>query len=357
MSPKQRRSFMDLRRSIVPVLVVWVLFWCGPMGRAAQKLNVFIWSEYMDPEVVSEFEKRFDAKVTLDLFEDAEAMLAKMQGGGAGVYDIVVPPDHAVSSLVKLRLLAPLRHERIPNLKNLDPKFRAPPFDPKNEHTVAYQWGTMGLYYRKVPGMPAPDSWGAIFDPKRQPGPMVLIDSMRDAIGAALKFQGQSFNATDLPALKAARGVLLDAKKRCVAFEASVGGKNRVIGKSAAVAIVYSGEAARGIVEDPETAYVIPKEGSEIFLDNLAVPVRAPNRDLAEAFINFLLEPKVGARISNFTQFATPNAAAREFIKPEDRANPAIYPSAEVMAKLELLIDVGTKTRMYDEIWTQVKAE
>jgi len=348
---------MENRHALLLMLVGLAVGWLGMTARAGQKLNVFIWSEYMDPEVVKEFERRFDAKVTLDLFEDTEAMLAKMQGGGAAVYDIVVPPDHAVSSLVKLKLLAPLRHERIPNLKHLEATFRGPPFDPKNEHTVAYQWGTLGIYYRKVPGKPAPDSWGAIFDPAQQPGPMVILDSMRDAIGAALKYRGQSFNATDLPALKAARGTLRDAKKRCLAFDGSVAGKNRVVGKTAAVAIVFSGEAARGIAEDPETAYGIPKEGSEIYLDNLAVPVRAPNRDLAEAFINFILEPEIGARISNYTQFGTPNAAARKFVNPEDLRNPAIYPSPEVMAKLEWLVDLGMKTRLYDEIWSQVKAE
>ena len=311
----------------------------------------------MDPEVIRDFERRFDAKVNLDLFEDAEAMQAKLQGGGAEVYDIVVPPDHAVSSLIALKLLAPLRLERIPNLKNLDPKFRGLWFDAKNQYTVAYQWGTMGLFYRKDAVQAVPDSWAVIFDAAKSVGPMTLIDSMRDGIGAAMKYRGHSFNATDLGVLRTARGDLMSAKKRSLAFEGSVGGMNRVLGKTATVAIVYSGEAVRGIREDPGTAYAIPKEGSEIFLDNLAVPIRAPNRDLAEVFINFILDPEVGARISNFTQFGTPNAAARAHIRPEDLKNPSIYPPAGIMAKLEFLEDLGSKTRLYDEIWTQVKAE
>jgi spermidine/putrescine transport system substrate-binding protein len=327
-----------------------------PGASAAQPLHVFIWSEYLDPEVVREFEKARDAKLTIDLYEDAESMMAKLQNGGVGLYDIVVPPDHMVASMVKLGLLSPLRHDNLPNLRNLDARFRAPPFDPKNAYTVAYQWGTVGLYYRKIAGKPAPDSWTAIFQASAQPGPMVVIDSMRDAIGAALKFRGHSFNATDTALLKEARDLLIDAKRRSVAMEGSVGGRNRVLGKTAAVAMVYSGEAARGMSEDHETAYVIPKEGSQIWLDNLAVPAKAPHRDLAEQFINFLLEPEIGARISNFTQFATPNQAAREFIKKEDLANPAIYPSPEVMAKLEYLEDVGAKTRLFDQVWTQVKA-
>jgi spermidine/putrescine transport system substrate-binding protein len=320
-------------------------------------LHVFIWSEYLDPDVVKDFERTFDARVTVDLYEDGEAMLSKLQAAG-GQYDVVVPPDHLVPVLVKLRLLQPLRRERLPNVRHLEPRFVGPPFDPKNEHTVAYQWGTVGLYFRRVAGRPDPDSWGAIFDAGAAGGggSFVLIDSMRDAVGAALKYRGHSLNTTDVPALKEARDLLVAAKKRSVAFEGSVGGKNRVLAKTAGLAVVYSGEAARGIAEDPGTGYVIPKEGSQIWVDSLAIPAGAPHRDLAEAFINYLLEPEVGARISNFTQFATPNAAARALVRPGDLKNPAIYPSAGVLEKLEFLSDLGAKQRFYDQVWTQVKA-
>lgn len=334
--------------------VVLGLGLAGPV-QAAQRLSVFIWSEYLDPEVVKDFERQHDARVTVDLYEDAESMLAKVQAGGAA-YDIVVPPDHLVPVMVKLGLLHPLRKANLPNLRNLEPRFASPPYDPRNEHSVAYQWGTVGLYYRKVAGRAAPDSWGAIFDPARSAGSFVLIDSMRDAIGVALKYRGRSLNSRDPAELKDARDLLVAAKSRSRAFEGSVGGKNRVLARTAEVAIVYSGEAARGVGEDDATGYVIPREGSQIWVDNLAIPVRAPNRDLAERFINFLLEGKVGARISNFTQFATPNRASREFIKPEDLRNPAIYPPPEVLAKLEFLEDVGAKTALYDQVWSEVKA-
>jgi spermidine/putrescine transport system substrate-binding protein len=327
-----------------------------PSALARQPLHVFIWSEYLDPAVVQQFEKDFDAQLTIDLYEDGESMLAKLQGGGAGLYDIVVPPDYLVPAMIQLGLLEPLRRENLHNFQHLDPRFLNPPFDPGNRYTAAYQWGTVGIYYRKVAGKPDPDSWAAIFDARRQPGPFVLIDSMRDAIGAALKFRGHSFNATELPALREARDLLLAAKDRCVSLEGSVGGKNRVLGGTAIAAVVYSGEAVRGMGEDDETGYVIPKEGSQIWLDSLAVPARAPHRDLAERFINFLLDPEIGARISTYTGFATPNRASREFLKPESLRNPAIYPAAEVMDRLEYLKDLGSKTRLYDQIWTQVKS-
>ncbi|PYM12941.1 MAG: polyamine ABC transporter substrate-binding protein, partial [Verrucomicrobia bacterium] len=313
--------------------------------------------EYIDPKMVKEFEKRFDCKITIDVYEDAESMLAKIQGGGVSLYDLAVPPDHLVPVMLKLELLAPLRHENIPNLKNLDEKFANPPYDHGNKYTVAYQWGTVGIYARKSADKPIDPTWGLFFDSKHPPGPFVLIDSVRDLVGAALKYKGHPLNSTDPAQLKEARDLVLDAKRRCVGFEGSVGGKNKVLGKTARAAIVYSGEAARGMTDDSETFYFIPKEGSQIWLDNLAVLARAPHRDLAERFINFILDPAVGAQLSNFTQFATPNKAARPFIKPEHLRNAAIYPPPEIMEKLEFLEDLGANTRLYDEIWTQIKTK
>ena len=135
-----------MRQLLLPILgCILACSACGEPG----KLNLFIWSEYIDPKMVKEFEKRFDCKVTIDVYEDAESMLAKIQGGGVSLYDLAVPPDHLVPVMLKLELLAPLRHENIPNLKNLDEKFANPPYDHGNKYTVAYQWGTVGIYARK----------------------------------------------------------------------------------------------------------------------------------------------------------------------------------------------------------------
>jgi spermidine/putrescine transport system substrate-binding protein len=182
------------------------------------------------------------------------------------------------------------------------------------------------------------------------------MDSMRDTMGAALKYKSHSFNSTKAAELKEARDLVLAAKKRAVGFEASVGGKNKVVSKAARAAIVYSGEGARGMSEDIETQYFIPREGSQIWLDSLVILANAPNRPLAEKFLNFCLEPDIAARISNFTQFSTPNLTARAKIDPKLLNNPAIYPPDDVMAKLEFLTDLGPNLRLYDEVWTQIKS-
>jgi len=319
-------------------------------------LNLYIWSEYVDPKIVADFEKEFDCKVTIDLYEDAESMLAKVQSGGVSLYDVVVPPDHIVPAMIHLKLLAPLRHENIPNLKNLDEQFANPSYDRGNRYCVAYQWGTVGIFARQPRDKPLPQTWGIFFDPKLQPGPFVLIDSVRDMLGAALKYKGHSLNSTDPQELKEARDLVLEAKKRSLGFEGSVGAKNRVLARTARAAIVYSGEGVRGASDDAETVYFIPKEGSQIWVDNLAVLAKAPHRDLAEKFVNFILDPKVAAQLSNYTQYSSPNKAALPFIRAQDLKNPTIYPPPELRAKLEVLEDLGSKSRLYDEIWTQVKA-
>ncbi len=325
-------------------------------GAPKNKLNIYIWSEYIDPEIVKSFEQKFDCKVTIDLYEDNESMLAKLAAGGASAYDIIVPSDYAVPIVAKRGLAQKIDHAKIPNLKNIDPKFLNTPFDPGNQYSAPYQWGTVGIYLRKKPGHVIDESWSLVFEPKKQPGKFILIDSMREAISAALKYRGYSVNETDPARLKEVLELLTEAKNRSLGFDGGVGGKNKVLAKVADMAIVYNGDAVRGMGEDPETYYFVPKEGGEIWLDSMMIPAKAPNKAMAEAFINYILDADIGAQLSNFNQYATPNKAALEKINPEDRANTAIYPPAEIMAKLEYLKDLGAASKLYDEIWTRLKS-
>src|ERR1041385_2904812 len=247
------------------------LFLHGQLLAETEKLNLFIWSEYIDPAVVKDFEKAFKCKVNIDLYEDTDSMLAKLQGGGGALYDVVVPTDHSVPTLIKLGLLAPLRHENIPNFKNLDTKFTNLSYDPGNKYTVAYQWGTLGVFARETKGKPLPESWAIFFDPKQSPGSFLLIDSMRDMIGVALKYKGHSVNSVDPEELKEARDLILEAKRRSLGFDGSVGVKNKVLAKTAKAGIVYNGEGVRGMSDDKNTVYFVPKEGSIIWVDNLGV--------------------------------------------------------------------------------------
>jgi spermidine/putrescine transport system substrate-binding protein len=245
--------------------------------------------------------------------------------------------------LIRFCVEAPLRHDNIPNIKNLDPKFASREYDPGNKYTVPYQWGTVGLYVRKGKDEKIDETWGLIFDPKKSIGSFLMIDDTRSCIGAALRYKGYSLNTTDKKQLKEARDLLLNAKKRSLGFEGGVGVKNKVLARVCKVGMAYNGDAVRGTKEDSETYFFIPREGTEIWLDNMAIPAKAPNRDLAEKFVNYILDAKVGAQLSNFNQYATPNKASLEFIKPEDPKNAAIYPTDEQLTVLEFTRDLGAK--------------
>jgi spermidine/putrescine transport system substrate-binding protein len=321
------------------------------------KLNIFIWSEYMDPKIIEQFSKENDCKVTIDLYEDNESMMAKLQGGGTSLYDVVVPSDYIIPALIKNNLLAPLRKENVPNIKNIDPKFANREYDPGNAHTAPYLWGTAGIYMRKKPGDKVDETWGLLFDPKKSIGSFLLVDDARAMIGAALKYKGYSINTVDKAQLKEARDVLIDAKKRSIGFEGGVGIKNKVLAGVCKLGVAYNGDAVRGMKDDPDTYYFVPREGSEIWLDNMAVPSHAPDRDMAEKFINYILDAKIGAQLANYISYATPNAAAKQYITPQNLNNTAIYPSPEQMKTLEFVKDLGAKTAWYDELWTSIKSK
>lgn len=343
-------------RPLIRAACAAFLIFSAVSTHAAEQLNVFIWSEYLPAEVVAEFEKRFNCKVVVDNFESAESMLAKVQAGGADLYDIVVPSDENLAVLVGQDLVAPLDHSKIPNLKNLEARFLNPPYDPGNKYSVAYQWGTTGVLARKAPGENLDESWALFFDAKKQPGPMLLLDSPVDMIRAALRYRGYDINSTDPKHLKEVRDLLIDAKRRSLGFANTVGARQAVLNKTARAAIVYSGDGIQVTRDDPKTYYFIPREGSVIFVDCLVILRKAPHRELAHKFINYLLEPEVGAKISNTYLFATPNREAKKFIKPEILTNSVIYPLEETFKRLEHAKHLGRDANLYNQVWTSVKA-
>jgi len=345
--------------TLVVALAIGFCATLGSAGEAGKRVTVYMYSEYIDPELPKEFEKLTGMPAKIDVYENTEEMMAKLQqAGGVSQYDVVVVSDHAIPVLARLGLLQPLHLEKIPNAKNVSAQFKKPPYDPDEKYSLPYQWGTVGLMYRKDKLPQAESSWSLLLDPAKQPGPIVLIDSMRDMLGVALKSLGYSVNSKKVEELKEAGQAILRAKKspKCLGFEGGVGGRNKVADGSAVLAIVYSGDAIKATAEDGHLGYVLPREGTIVWVDAMTIPAKAPNVEGAHAFIHFILDAEVGARLSNFNRCATPNAASLPKIKQEDRENPAIYPSAEDLKKLEYIEDVGDTTRLYDEVWTAAKA-
>ena len=220
-------------KKLVLLLVALSIVWGGTAFAAENELKIFIWSEYMDEEnMPKDFEKATGIKVRLDLYESNEEMMAKLQAGGVSQYDIIVPSDYIMPSLINLKLIQPLDHSKLPNLKNLGAKFKETTFDPGNKYSVGWQWGTVGLMYRKDRISDTDvQSWSIIFDPKKDPGPFALIDSVREMMGIALLYLGYDFNSINPKELKAAADLLIQTKKRssCMGFKGGVGGKNDVV--------------------------------------------------------------------------------------------------------------------------------
>ncbi|KIQ53603.1 polyamine ABC transporter substrate-binding protein [Meiothermus taiwanensis] len=337
---------------------VWVVALLGLLvagcGQKKQELRLLNWSDYMPKEVLEEFEKREGIKVVEDTYDSPEAMLSKLQAGGDAEYDVLITADYTVGSLARAGSLQELDKSKIPNLQNLDPQFASPAFDPGGRYSVVYQWGTTGLAYREDLVKGPVESWAVIFDPAKQVGPFLLLDEMREMMGAALKYQGESVNTTDPEKLAKVQELLLGAKRRSQGFAGGTSIRDRLIAGDIAVGPAYSGDILAAQAENPQLKYVIPVEGATLWTDNLVVLKKSPNHELAYKFINFLLEPQIAAQISNSIGYATPVAAAMDQIAEKD--NPIIYPSPEIRERLELLADLGEQADAFNKVWAEVKS-
>ena len=343
-----------MRKLVFGLLTVVLLAACG---QSKQRLNVLIWPEYIDPKIVADFERQFDCRIILDKFDNDAAVIPKLAAGGASAYDIVCIGNHIVPALIKQNLLAPLRHENLPNFKNLSSEFTNLEFDPGNRFSLPYQWGTTGLLVRTPANGTLDESWGLVFDPAKQLGPFVLVDEMTSCLGTALRYKGYSVNTTNAAELADVRDLLINAKKRSLGFQVGTGTRQRVLTGDATVAMIWSGGIADIMKQNPGILFFIPREGAAWGIDSLAIPSRAPHRDLAEQFLNYLLDAKVAAQTAAFLGDPTVNRAALELLSPEIRNDPRIYPPPEVMRRLELSKGLGEMTKLWDEIWTQVKAK
>ena len=349
-------------RAIAICLVVgglaMVLTGCGGgKQKMAKELYLYNWAEYIDPQVLEDFEAEFDVQVVEDTFANNEELLAKLQAGAVG-YDLIVPSDYMVEIMIEEGMLAELDHENLTNLGNLDAKFAEPPYDPGLVYCVPYLWGTTGIGYNDDMFDDPPDSWAYLFDPdlvSEYAGQITMLNDVRESMGAALKDLGYSLNSTNQAELEEARDLLIQQKAWIYAYDAEQY-EDLLSADETVVAHSWSGDVFMVAEEDERLWYAIPEEGGVIWADNLCIPESAPNKYTAEAFINYLLRPEVAAANSNFTWYASPNAKATDLIDEEILEEPAIYPPPEVMVKLEWLEDVGEATPIYERLWTEVKA-
>ncbi len=321
-------------------------------GGGGRTLNLYIWSEYIGAETLAKFEARHGVHVNVDLFDSQEALLAKIQAGGVA-YDVICPTNYTVHILRAQGLLQPLDRSALSNFDNLDPRFLNRPDDPGDRYSIPYLWGTCGIGWRKSK-VGAIDSWESMWD-ARYRGRILMLDDPRETFGTVLKLLGESVNSKDPALLRRAQERLL-AQKPLVGSYDSSSFDLKLLAGDVWLAQGWNGQFAKIGDKNPDIAFVIPREGSTLYVDTLAIPASAPHPELAHAFLDFTLEAEIAAEICRTMRYPTPNRAALPLLPPAIRNDPVAFPSAADLARTEFLQDLGEATVLYDRMWTEVKS-
>lgn len=323
----------------------------------SEKVVVYNWGEYLDPEVLTMFEEETGIDVVYEEFETNEILYPKISSG-AIAYDVICPSDYMIQRMIENDLLAEINFDNIPNVKNIGKDYmeQSRQFDPENKYSVPYCWGTVGILYNKTMVDEPITSWSVLWDEKYKDN-ILMQDSVRDAFGVTLKYLGYSLNSTDLDELTEARDLLIKQKPLVQAYVIDQV-RDKMIGNEAAIGVIYSGEAIYTQMENPDLEYVIPEEGSNIWIDSWVIPKNAENKENAEKFINFLCRPEIALMNFEYITYSTPNIEARKLIEDEAIRNSEIaFPDLSKYDNLETFQYLGTEAdQTYGELWNQVKS-
>lgn len=343
----------------IALLTISSMAGCSKQSEEAEngRVVVYNWGEYIDPEVITMFEEETGIKVVYEEFETNEIMFPKVESG-AVAYDVVCPSDYMIQRMIEADLLSEINFDNIPNISNIDATYldQSKQFDPENKYSVPYCWGTVGILYNKTMVDKPIDSWSALWDEKYKDN-ILMQDSVRDAFAVALKSAGYSLNSTDEAELNEAKELLIKQKPLVQAYVIDQV-RDKMIGNEAAIGVIYSGEAIYTQRENSDLEYVIPKEGSNVWIDSWVIPKNAENKENAEAFINFLCRPDIALLNFEYITYSTPNKAARELIEDEDIKNSTIaFPDASALTNCETFKYLGSEEdELYTTLWNEVKS-
>ncbi len=327
--------------------------WVCPEGFAGQTLNVYNWSTYVAEDTIANFEAACDVSVVYDVFESNEAVLARLRGGNPG-YDIIVPTDYVISIMIAEDLIQPLDLTQIPNFANLDEDLLDGPHDPGNQYSIPYQWGTIGIGYNADLVGEEITTWQQVFE---YDGPVAWLEDLRAMMGVALNQLGYDPNSENPDEIAEARDFMIENGGNVVAI-AQDDGQALLERGEVHLTVEYSGDIFQVIDETGGNfVYVIPEEGTVVWVDNLAIPTGAPNPLLAHAFMDYILDAQVGADISNYTAYGSPNQAAIDLglIDEELLSNPGIYPTDETSERLFFIADLPDAEQFYNDAWDEIK--
>ncbi len=340
------------------ILAALILTGCGRSTSSAEEVIVYNWGEYIDPEVLTAFEEETGIKVVYDEFETNEIMYPKVESG-ASAYDVICPSDYMIEKMIANDLLQEIHWENIPNVTNIDPQYmnESEQFDPGNKYSIPYCWGTVGILYNRTMVTGPIDSWSVLWDEQYKDN-ILMQDSVRDAFMVPLKWKGYSLNTMDQAQLEEARDLLIEQKPLVQAYVVDQV-RDKMIGNEAAIGVIYSGEAIYTQRENPNLEYVIPKEGSNIWIDSWVIPKNAEHTANAEKFIDYMCRADVALKNFEYITYSTPNKAARELIEDEDiRDSKIAFPDLSEHPNLEAYLYLGEDgDALYNELWKEVKSK
>ena len=320
-----------------------------------QELNLYTWSDYFPKEMLKEFTDATGIKVNETKYSTNEEMMAKLAAGGSG-YDLVIPSDYAVQALIEQKQLLPLDRSTLSNFKNLDPKLLGLPYDKDNKYSLPVYWGTTGLGINKDVIKEPIDSWNALFDPKYA-GKISMLNDARENFAIALKVMGKSLNDRDSADLKQAGEKLKEQAKLVKSYDSESFDEKLRTGEAALVH-GYNGQLAKVVRDDPKKfAYIVPKEGATRWVDNACIPADAPHPKNAHVFLNYMLEAKNAAAMTNDAGYASGNKAAQQFVDEKLLKDPNVYVPDDVMKRCEFMLDIGTAGPAMQKMFEEAKAK
>ena len=337
------------------VMVLAIGFTLAACDNSAVTINVLNWGDYIDEDLLKEFTKETGIKVKYTTMATNEEMLVKLQSPDC-IYDVCFPSDYIIEKLVALELLHEINKDNIPNLVNIDERFLDLDFDPGNKFSVPYMWGTVGILYNTTMVDEPVASWGILWDAKYDQR-IFMYDSIRDSIGVALLKLGYSINTRNVDEIAAAEAALIEQKPLVLAYLGdSI--KESMINGEAALAVVYSGDAIWCMDEEegnPDLAFAVPEEGSNIWFDNIIIPRTSQKTAEAEAFINFLCDAEVAKANTEYIGYSTPNKAAFALLDEWFVNNPTYNPPQSILDKCVLFRDLGDFTSVFNDAWNRIK--
>jgi len=347
--------------AIILCISLVIVSLCGCSNASASTDNqviVYNWGEYIDPDVLSMFEEETGIKVIYDEFETNEIMYPKIESG-ASVYDVVCPSDYMIQKMIENDLLSEINFDNIPNSINIGQEYwtQSQQFDSANKYSVPYCWGTVGILYNKTMVSEPITSWGVLWDEQYKDN-ILMQDSVRDTFMVALAYAGYSLNSTDPVQLEEAKEMLIKQKPLTQAYVIDQV-RDKMIGGEAAIGVIYSGEAIFTQRENPDLEYVIPEEGTNLWIDSWVIPKNTQNKENAEKFIDFMCRADIALKNFEYITYSTPNTAAKELIEDEDIRNSSIaFPDLSKYDNLTTFSYLGEEMdEYYNQLWKEVKSE